>query len=100
MKKVEPPAERVTYYFNNKAEEAFAGQNVAAAILQNGNRILRTTRVADRPRGIFCGIGVCFDCLVLIDGIPNQRACLVEVGQGMRIESQIGSGSYFTEERA
>ncbi len=100
MKKVELPAERVTYYFNDKAEEAFAGQNVAAAILQNGNRVLRTTRKTNKPRGIFCGIGVCFDCLVLIDGIPNQRACLVEIRDGMRIETQISSGTFSTEERS
>ena len=100
MKKVEPPEERVTYFFNDNAEEAFVGQNVAAAILLNGNRILRSTRAAERPRGIFCGIGVCFDCLVVIDGIPNQRACLVEVGQGMRIETQIGSGTYFSQEKS
>lgn len=100
MKEVQPPVEQVTYFFNGTAGEAYAGANVAAAILQNGNRILRTTRETNKPRGIFCGIGVCFDCLVVINGIANQRACLVEICDGMRIETQIGSGAYFTEERS
>ncbi len=100
MKEIQPPANRVTYFFNGEAEEAFAGQNVAAVILHNGNRVLRNTRVSNRPRGIFCGIGVCFDCLVVIDGVPNQRSCLVEIGEGMRIETQIGAGSYSAEEKS
>ncbi len=100
MKVVQPPTERLTYFFNERAEEAYAGQNVAAAILQNGNRILRTTRTTNKARGIFCGIGVCFDCLIVINGIPNQRACLVEIRDGMRIETQIGSGAFSTEERS
>lgn len=88
-----PPAASIEYFFNGESCRAFIGQNVAAAILQNGARVLRTTRVSHAPRGIFCGIGICFDCLVVIDGIPNQRACLIEVCDGMRIESQVGSGS-------
>lgn len=93
-----PPRKRVEYFFDGEPGSAFAGQNVAAAILQNGIRVLRTSRISQAPRGIFCGIGVCFDCLVVIDGIPNQRACLIEVREGMRIESQSGSGTYALEE--
>lgn len=94
MSSITPPSNRITYFFDGEKGEAFAGQNVAAAILQNGTRILRSTRISNKPRGIFCGIGVCFDCLVIIDGIPNERACLIEIREGMRIESQAGSGSY------
>ena len=46
----------------------------------------RSTRKGARPRGLFCGIGVCFDCLLTVDGEANQRACLVEVRDGMQIE--------------
>lgn len=91
-------ATSIEYFFNGECGQAFVGQNVAAAILQNGDRVLRTTRDSHAPRGIFCGIGICFDCLVVIDGIPNQRACLIEVREGMRIESQAGSGTYCLEE--
>ncbi|MDP1720532.1 MAG: (2Fe-2S)-binding protein [Candidatus Nanopelagicaceae bacterium] len=92
MKQAETPDKSVKYFFDGEPGYAVAGQNVAAAILQNGVRVLRTTRVSHAPRGIFCGIGICFDCLVVIDGIPNQRACLIEVCDGMRIESQVESG--------
>lgn len=62
------------------------GRTVAAAMmLEGGDAHLRTTRFAAEPRGVFCGIGVCFDCLVRIDGAGPLRACLVEVADGMRI---------------
>lgn len=98
MKPEKSPEKSIEYFFNGEPSYAFVGQNVAAAILQNGVRVLRTTRVSHAPRGIFCGIGICFDCLVVIDGIPNQRACLIEVREGMRIESQVGAGTYSLEE--
>jgi aerobic-type carbon monoxide dehydrogenase small subunit (CoxS/CutS family) len=44
------------------------------------------------PRGLFCGIGVCFDCLVTIDGTPNQRACLVPAHPDMVVTTQLGTG--------
>ena len=60
-----------------------AGQSVAAALLDAGVLSWRVTRHEERPRGLFCGIGVCFDCLLTIDGKPAQRACLVPVRDGM-----------------
>ncbi|MFY1670192.1 2Fe-2S iron-sulfur cluster-binding protein [Plantactinospora sp. WMMB334] len=55
---------------------ARAGQTLAAALLASGCRTLRRTRFAGRPRGVFCGIGVCFDCVVVCNGVPGVRACL------------------------
>jgi predicted molibdopterin-dependent oxidoreductase YjgC len=65
------------------------GQTVAAALLAHGVRSWRTTRIEGRPRGLLCGIGVCFDCLVVVDGHANQRACLVEVVDGMRVDTGV-----------
>lgn len=59
------------------------GQSVAAALLADGVLSWRTTRVTGRPRGVFCGIGICFDCLVTVDGVPGQRACVVPVHDQM-----------------
>ncbi|MGC0418713.1 (2Fe-2S)-binding protein [Embleya sp. AB8] len=53
------------------------GQTVGAAMLAAGIRSWRTTRFAAEPRGLFCGIGVCFDCLVTLNGTPSLRACQV-----------------------
>lgn len=57
------------------------GQSVAAALIAAGIRSWRTTR-GGAPRGLFCGIGACFDCLVTINGEPAQRACLVPAHDG------------------
>lgn len=68
------------------------GQTVGAALMAHGVVSWRTTRVGGALRGLFCGIGVCFDCLVDIDGHPNQRACLVVAEDGMRVTTQEGVG--------
>ena len=68
------------------------GQSVGAALTAAGVRSWRTTRVQGRPRGLFCGIGVCFDCLVVVDGRPNERACLVAARPGMTVQTQEGTG--------
>ncbi len=51
------------------------GQTLAGVILASGSLAWRRTSVRDKPRGLFCGIGVCFDCLVEVDGLPDVRAC-------------------------
>ena len=84
---------KITFTYNSQIIFAAPGMTLGAAILQSGERILRRTRSGDKPRGMFCGIGNCFDCLVIIDGMPNQRACLTEVSEGLEVEIQIGSGS-------
>jgi predicted molibdopterin-dependent oxidoreductase YjgC len=68
------------------------GQTVGAALWAHGIRSWRTTRFGGRPRGLFCGIGICFDCLVVVNGRPNQRACLTEVRDGDIVEPQVGTG--------
>lgn len=73
----------VTVTFAGRTLQARDGQSVAAALTAAGVRSWRTTRRGARPRGLFCGIGVCFDCLLTIDGRPAQRACLVPVRDGM-----------------
>ncbi|MGW4102352.1 (2Fe-2S)-binding protein [Streptomyces sp. NPDC004976] len=64
------------------------GQTVAAALVAAGRVVWRTTRLGYRPRGVFCGIGVCFDCLVTIDGVGGQRACLVPARPGMTVTTE------------
>ena len=84
------PSASITFTFNGELISAVPGQSVGAAILETGARTLRVTRFENKPRGMFCGIGVCFDCLVVIDGVPNQRACLIEVRDGMKVITQVG----------
>jgi predicted molibdopterin-dependent oxidoreductase YjgC len=68
------------------------GQTIGAALVAAGRPSWRTTRIDGSPRGLFCGIGVCFDCLVTVDGVPNQRACLVRAEAGQSVTTQEGSG--------
>lgn len=84
------PAE-IKFYFNDQEVSGYIGQSVGAALLAKGDRILRKTRFNEKGRGVFCGIGVCFDCLVVIDGISNQRACITEIKAGMKVQTQVGS---------
>ena len=73
---------------------AFEGESVVAALLAAGRRTLRTTARRGETRSLYCGIGVCFDCLMTIDGRPNMRACQTPVRPGIRIESQEGEGTW------
>ncbi len=81
-----------TLRFDGTEIDFSPGQSVGAALTAAGIRSWRTTRITGRPRGLFCGIGICFDCLVVVDGRPNQRACLLTAEDGMEIATQEGTG--------
>lgn len=81
-----------TFSFAGKEIDAEQGQSIGAALLAAGYRSLRTTRHGGAPRGLFCGIGICFDCLVTVNGQPNVRACLTEVRDGDEVRPQGGAG--------
>lgn len=69
---------------------ARAGDSAAAALLAAGKPAFRRTAVSGAMRGPYCMMGVCFDCLITVDGVGNRQACLVVVQPGMRIETQRG----------
>jgi hypothetical protein len=81
-----------TFIFDGRAVPFEHGQSIAAALIGAGVITLRRTRRRNRPRGLFCGIGVCFDCLVCVDGTANRRACLVAAREGMVATMQSGTG--------
>lgn len=66
------------------------GATAAAAFLLAGLRSIRETPARGSPRGPYCLMGICYDCLAEIDGVPNRQACMVTVAEGMRIERQHG----------
>ncbi len=84
-------ADTVTIIVEDKPIEAMAGDTVAAAMLEAGLTALRTTPVSNSPRGPYCLMGVCFDCLMEIDGVPNRQACMTRVAEGMRVLRQEGA---------
>jgi sarcosine oxidase subunit alpha len=75
---------------DGKPVPARSGDTVAAALLSAGIDHCRTTPVTGAPRAPYCLMGVCFDCLVTIDGVGSRQACLVPVQEGMKVETQIG----------
>jgi len=76
-----------SFTFNGQEIEFEGGQSIAAALINCDKRELRSTRFGKEPRSIFCGIGICFDCIVVINGVSNQRSCLIEAHDGMKVES-------------
>jgi predicted molibdopterin-dependent oxidoreductase YjgC len=80
----------VTLTFDGRSITARAGDSVAAALLANGALVCRKTPVSGALRAPFCLMGVCFECLVVIDGIGSRQACLTPVREGMRVETQPG----------
>ncbi|MBK1624718.1 (2Fe-2S)-binding protein [Afifella marina] len=87
----ETGAPALSFTFEGKPLKARSGDTIAAALLAADERIFRTTPVTETPRGPFCLMGVCFDCLVEIDGVPNRQACMVQVEEGMQVRRQSGS---------
>ena len=81
----------IAFDFEGTIFEARAGDSVAAALLANGVLAFRTTPISGAPRGPWCLIGNCHECLVEIDGEPNRQACMVEVRAGMRVRRQHGA---------
>lgn len=100
----DPPASRrlgpvsgrrpLRFTFDGRELFAYEGETVAAALLAAGRRAFRRTGRRGEPRGLLCGMGICFDCLVRVDGRPNVRACQTPVAEGMRVETQRGAGSW------
>ena len=81
------PAVRLT--FDGTDVPAYSGETVGAALLAADVRATRLTRRDARPRGMFCGIGACHDCLVRIDGSSPVRACLTPVRDGMIVTTHV-----------
>ena len=79
----------VTIHVDGAPLEAHLGETVAAALIAAGQTELRRTR-GGTPRGLYCGMGVCFECLVMVDGMPNTRACMTWVRDGMQIRHMDG----------
>ena len=82
----------VDIYVDGKKIKAKEGEMIAAALIANGIRINRYTVKRKEPRGIFCGIGQCTDCVMKVNGRLNVRTCITPVEAEMEIETQQGVG--------
>ncbi len=78
--------EAITILVDGREVTAAAGVTLAAAMMNAGFTAFRTS-LAGEPRGPVCGMGICFECRVTVDGVPHQRACLIACTNGMRVET-------------
>jgi len=71
---------------------AFQGETIAAALVASGKMTFRRTTQKDEPRGMYCGIGVCHDCRMVVDGKPNTRVCQTLATPRCRVQTQEAAG--------
>ena len=81
------PGAAVTFFIDGEPVPARRGQTLAAALLASGRRVLRRTRRVGKPRGLFCAMGICYDCVVTVNGETGVRACMKRVEEGMQVVS-------------
>jgi predicted molibdopterin-dependent oxidoreductase YjgC len=91
FRRLDTTAGEVRFSFDGRAIVARPGDSVAVALLAAGETSLRDTPVSGAPRAPYCMMGVCFDCLVEIDGVGNRQACLTPVAEGMQVRRQHGA---------
>lgn len=87
------PAQTVSIDIDGQTRRVPADFTVAAALLEAGRAACRRSAVSGAPRGPFCMMGVCFECLVEVDGRPNVQACIERVRNGMKVRAMPGKAS-------
>ena len=93
---IAPEAKKVWITVDGRRIEAYEGEPIAAAIMAAGIHVLHYTPKYGHPRGVFCAIGRCTDCIMTVNGQPNVRTCVTPVEAEMKIETQhgLGNGEY------
>jgi hypothetical protein len=92
------PAATIAVEVEGRTVRVPEGASAAAAVLLAGVPNIRETPVAGSPRAPYCMMGVCFDCLAEIDGVPNRQSCMVAARPGMRIRRQQGARAVDADE--
>jgi len=87
---VKKTVDLVEIIVDGKIIKAYEGEPILGALLNAGIKINRYTVKRHEPRGIFCGIGQCTDCAMVVDGQTNVRTCITPVRAGMIIKTQDG----------
>ncbi|MCK4473443.1 MAG: (2Fe-2S)-binding protein [Anaerolineae bacterium] len=85
---------KITIEVDGQPIAAFEGEPIAAALLAAGYKVFRYTVKKSEPRGVFCAIGRCTDCVMTVDGRPNVRTCITPAVDGMKVQTQAGLGTW------
>lgn len=88
------PRKKTYIFVDGRKTPAYEGEPIAAALMAQAIKVFRTTRQYKEPRGVFCAIGRCTDCVMTVNGQPNIRTCVTPVEEGMNVETQEGSGQW------
>ena len=80
----------VSFTYDGQKLQGYEGEPIAAALKAAGIMIHRYTKKEHKPRGIFCAIGRCTDCVMVVDGVPNVRTCVTPLQEGMKVQTQYG----------
>ncbi|MDC7291204.1 (2Fe-2S)-binding protein [Blautia schinkii] len=91
---------KVSFTYDGKKYYGFEGEPIAAALKASGVMVHRYTQKEHRPRGIFCAIGRCTDCVMVVNGKPNIRTCVTPLEEGMTVETQYGVSSIMQKRKA
>jgi predicted molibdopterin-dependent oxidoreductase YjgC len=89
---VETPQKQVSITVDGKTVSAIEGEPILAALVASGIKINRYTVKKHEPRGLFCGIGQCTDCAMIVNGQPNVRTCITPAHEGTVVKTQYGLG--------
>ena len=91
---------KISFHFGNQKINCNEGESIASALLASGEHVFRVSHQSGSNRGPYCMMGVCFECLVEIDGSPNRQACMTIVSDGMKVTQQNGPANLgFLEKR-
>lgn len=83
----------VSFTYDGKKLQGYEGEPIAAALKAAGVMVHRYTKKRHEPRGIFCAIGRCTDCVMVVDGVPNVRTCVTPLREGMKVQTQYGASA-------
>ena len=93
----EPALKEVKITLDGKELKAYEGEMIASALTAAGIKVFRYTSKNNEPRGVFCAIGRCTDCVMIVNGTPNVRTCVTPVENNMVIQTQEGLGQWKEE---
>ncbi|MFZ5943881.1 MAG: (2Fe-2S)-binding protein [Bacillota bacterium] len=82
----------ITFFYDGQKVKGYEGETIAAALHAAGVRVLSHSHELHKPRGLFCAIGNCSSCLMVVNGKPNVRICVEKLCEGMQVQTQKGKG--------
>lgn len=90
---IDETRKEIEFFLDGEPLKGLEGETIAAALLANDIHDFRYNKLS-KPRSIYCAIGRCTDCIMIVDGVPNVRTCVTELKAGMRVQRQLGLGQW------